>query len=140
MHLEGTARPVNVVLNEMEKVRQKDKSQKLNPNRSSFNLNHDKKKGRPKIFRQHQVVKWKFIHDAKIPRIMDMENYLKTTKPQPIANSSSQWNFAGNFSSDDSLDRILKPEEVRWIKVNKFHCISLIFSNIENVCTFINQI
>ena len=122
MHLEGTPRPVNVVLNEMEKVRQKNRPQKSNPYRNSFDLSHEKKRGRPKKFRPHQVVKWKFIHDAKIPRIMDMENYRKTTKPQPIANSSTQWNFAGSFSSDESLDRILKPEEVRSIEINNFHC------------------
>lgn len=109
MHLDGTARPVNVVLNEMEKIRQKDRQQKSKLNSNSFDLTQEKKRGRPrKILRTQKVVKWKFMHDAKIPRIMDMESYLKNAKTQPVTTSSNQW----NFSSDESLDRHLDEEEV----------------------------
>ena len=109
LHLDGTPRPVNVVLNEMEKVRKKDRLQKTKPNSNSNDLTHEKKRGRPpKILRPQKIVKWKFMHDGKIPRMMDMESYRKNNKKLPVPPSSSQW----NFSSDESLDRNLDEEEV----------------------------
>ena len=93
----------------MEKVRKKDRLQKTKPNNNSNDLTHEKKRGRPpKILRPQKIVKWKFMHDGKIPRMMDMESYLKNIKKQPVPTSSSQW----NFSSDESLDRNLDEEEV----------------------------
>ena len=93
----------------MEKVRKKDRLQKTKPNSNSNDLTHEKKRGRPpKILRPQKIVKWKFMHDGKIPRMMDMESYLKNIKKQPIPTSSHQW----NFSSDESLDRNLDEEEV----------------------------
>ena len=93
----------------MENVRKKDRLQKTKQNKNPNDLTHDKKRGRPpKILRPQKIVKWKFMHDGKIPRMMDMESYLKNIKKQPIPTSSSQW----NFSSDESLDRNLDEEEV----------------------------
>ena len=106
----------------MEKVRKKDRLQKTKPNSNSNDLTHEKKRGRPpKILKPQKIVKWKFMHDGKIPRMMDMESYLKNIKKQPVATSSNQW----NFSSDESLDRNLDEEEVLLIKIvlvtNKIH-------------------
>ena len=110
MHLEGTAaRPVNVVLNEMERVPQNHQSEKLSQYPNLSDLTHEKRKGKLKSFGTQQVVKWQFMHDAKIPRIIDMESYLKNTKaPTAVATSNPQW----NFSSDESLDRHLNQNEV----------------------------
>ena len=94
----------------MEKVRKKDRLQKTKPNNNSNDLTHEKKRGRPpKILKPQKIVKWKFMHDGKIPRMMDMESYRKNIKKQPVPTSSSQW----NFSSDESLDRNLDEEEVQ---------------------------
>ena len=61
LHLDGTLRPVNVVLNKMEKVRKKDRLQKTKPNSNSNDLTHEKKRGRPpKILRPQKIVKWKY--------------------------------------------------------------------------------
>jgi hypothetical protein len=105
---EGNARPVNVVLNEMEIIRQKDREEKLNRRERLFNKTDDqfttstsseKQKGRGKNVHKRRVVKWKFLHDAKIPRILTKEAYLKTLP----AMSTNHW----DFSSDESLERNL---------------------------------
>ena len=109
---EGNARPVDVVLNEMELIRKKDREEKLNRRERQFNNSEDqittstgseKQKGKGKNIHKRRVVKWKFLHDAKIPRILTKEAYLKTLP----AMSTSRW----DFSSDESLEINLKEEQ-----------------------------
>ena len=99
----------------MERIRQKDRKEKLNQRdidldeievRGSVSKNLEKRKKSGKNATKRPVVKWKFLHDAKIPRIMTMDAYLKTL---PTA-SKTNW----DFSSDDSqLERNLDQDGVR---------------------------
>ena len=107
------ARPVDVVLGEMESIRQKDRIEKLDQGIENCEevtqkyTGWDKKKGRGKNGLKRPVVRWKFVHDAKIPRIMTMETYLKTIDIV----SRHEW----DFSSDESLERLLEGQEVNLI-------------------------
>ena len=108
-----SARPVDVVLNEMERIRQKDRKEKLTQQNSNLESRGNvtvtttkavqKRKGRGKKVRKRQVVKWRFMHDARIPRIMTKDAYLKTIRP-------NNWDFS---SDDDELERKLSQGMVR---------------------------
>ena len=108
------ARPVDVVLGEMESIRQKERIEKLDQGienceevTQKYTVCWDKKKGRGKNGLKRPVVRWKFVHDAKIPRIMTMDTYLKTIDIV----SRHEW----DFSSDESLERVLEGQEVNMI-------------------------
>lgn len=101
----------------MERIRQKDRNEKLTQRNSNLdNRGHvtattkatqKRKKGRGKKVSTRKVVKWQFINDTKIPRIIPIDAYLKTIR--------DNWDFS---SDDDELERKLNQGTVRNIKYN----------------------
>ena len=94
----------------MEMIRQKDRKEKLDRRERQYNKTDnkvtvpkvsEKQKGKGKTMHKRRIVRWKFLHDAKIPRILTKEAYLKMLPPS----LNTHW----DFSSDESLDRSLNP-------------------------------
>ena len=112
------ARPVDIVLDEMERIRQKDRTEKAldqhSPTSPSYRLHStditstagQRKRVRSgkRLTKQRPVVEWRFIHDGRIPRILTMDAYLRKLQ------SENKWNFS---SDDDELENKLSRGMVR---------------------------
>ena len=112
------ARPVDIVLNEMERIRQKDRTEKAldqhSPTSPSYRLHstdivstagqRNRVRSGKRLTKQRPVVEWRFIHDGRIPRILTMDAYLRKLQ------SENKWNFS---SDDDELENKLSRRMVR---------------------------